>query len=160
MLGFFPGWLSLAAEGAGSEDTNLLNRLVEDSFEIGGGFVWRAPQQPRASGLESDFFEQALHGLNADFGAVIALRQPAVAARACDHAQSLRPALQGVEHVLRVGFARAGDFLRYNMKAIPHPLARRPPVFGDAIPAQIDDNIRTKSQPHRFPSRSTSEALI
>ena len=99
--------------------------------------------------LEPDLGEQSPHRANTNLGPIVALSQTALPPGTGDDTEPIASSLQGMEEVLRVDLAAAWDFSHQNMSTVLVPLARHAAILGNAVLADIHNNVWLDRLRHR-----------
>jgi len=142
--------LSDAPQGALAQRAETLHRpagkLCDTLAEV---IVGGAVQELDSLRLEPDLCEQPPHRADTNLGPVVALSQAALPPGTRDDAQTMASGLQGMEEVLRVDLAAAGNLSHHHMRTVLVPLAGHAPTLGHAFLTDIHNNVRTDRLGHR-----------
>jgi len=130
-----------------SQGHQPVHGAVNQGFELIARFVAADVDQLGSLGFDADLGQEASHGLHPHLGAEVALRQMAIALGAGDDAQPADAAFDGVHQVLSVHLAAARDLADQDVRALLAPLSRQPLALGDAVAADVDNNIGSHHRP-------------
>lgn len=106
------------------------------------GIVRGGMQQFDPPGFESDLGEQPLNGPEANLRPVVALGQSALPFGTRHDAESTNSPFEGVKEILAVHLAAAWHLPHQDLCAVLLPLARETRMPGNAVAADVHENVR------------------